>query len=97
MTASPRYFKELGDTVPVCADRDTLDQVAQLFAATQAHRVVVLDAGDYPVGLIQLPKLLPHILAGRSGQMAIVDLQPSVVEPLPAVAEPDHKADHQSD
>jgi signal transduction histidine kinase/CheY-like chemotaxis protein len=98
MTASPRYFKELCETVPVCSDRATVETVVQQFRVTQAHRLVLLDDSGAPIGLVQLPKLLSHILDGRSDQLAIVDVQPPVVEPLPPligggpVAEPDPRA-----
>jgi signal transduction histidine kinase/CheY-like chemotaxis protein len=93
MTASPRYFKELCETVPVCDHRATVETVVQQFRVTQAHRLVLLDDGGDPVGLVQLPRLLSHILDGRSDQLAIVDLQPPVIEPLSIGAGPRAESD----
>lgn len=49
-------------TVPVCSQTDSLAVVLEIFSQGKSDRVVVLDRQQYPLGVLQLRRLMPQMM-----------------------------------
>ncbi|HEY9871940.1 MAG TPA: CBS domain-containing protein, partial [Candidatus Obscuribacterales bacterium] len=75
-------LKEFIQPVPVVYQDADLDAVLEIFRQGECDRLVVVKQGQYPVGLVSLPSLMPHII----GKIKKTPIHPS--------ASPAEKANH---
>jgi signal transduction histidine kinase/CheY-like chemotaxis protein len=84
MAASTVYLQAFQEIVSVGLATDTVAAIAQKFCATLSHRLLLLDGQQRPIGMIYLPKLLIYLLSNEPQHLPINQVQPSLIEPLPA-------------
>ncbi|MEQ9672450.1 ATP-binding protein [Coleofasciculus sp. G2-EDA-02] len=87
-------LKECAAPVPICSQTTDLTALLEIFHASGSDSIVVVSEQQYPLGVVNLRKIIPHLLTGgRSaatlGERATEDfsqplseLEPSVIEPL---------------
>jgi signal transduction histidine kinase/CheY-like chemotaxis protein len=84
MAASTVYLQAFQEIVSIGQSTDTVATIAQRFCETLSHRLLLLDPQQRPIGVIYLPKLLSYLLSNQPQQMPIINVQPSLIEPLPS-------------
>ncbi|MBD1920449.1 response regulator [Microcoleus sp. FACHB-831] len=62
MSMPTRSLKEFMEPVPVCNETAGLATVLKIFSFGNCDRLVVVDKNEFPVGVLRLRTLMPHII-----------------------------------
>ncbi len=66
-------------TIPSCEMATTLNVVLEMFSQGQSDRVVVLDRQQYPIGVVQLRRLMPQLIQLSKNSNGL-DLPPNLTQ-----------------
>ncbi|MFP4100363.1 ATP-binding response regulator [Coleofasciculus sp.] len=87
-------LKECAAPVPICAQTTDLTALLEIFHASGSDSIVVVSEQQYPLGVVNLRQVMPHLLTGarsaatlgttatRDFSQRLSELEPSVIEPL---------------
>lgn len=87
-------LKECAAPVPICAQTTDLTALLEIFHASGSDSIVVVSEQQYPLGVVNLRQVMPHLLtramsaatlgttATRDFSQRLSELEPSVIEPL---------------
>ncbi|AFZ16201.1 ATP-binding response regulator [Allocoleopsis franciscana] len=87
-------LKEFAQATPVCSQTSGLADLLEIFSSSGCHAIVVVSPEHCPLGVVNLPKVMPHLLGARQsgdfpltmttrdGDRPICELEPPIIEPL---------------
>jgi len=87
-------LKECAAPVPICSQTTNLTALLEIFHASGSDSIVVVSEQQYPLGVVNLRQVMPHLLTGatsaetlgttatRDFSQRLSELEPSVIEPL---------------
>lgn len=85
-------LKECAAPVPICSQTTDLTTLVEIFHASGSDSIVVVSEQHYPLGVVNLRQVMPHLLTGatpaatpgatRNCSQRLSELEPSVIEPL---------------
>ena len=87
-------LRECAAPVPICSQTTDLTTLLEIFHGSGSDSIVVVSEQHYPLGVVNLRQVMPHLLTGatsaatlgttatRDFSQRLSELEPSVIEPL---------------
>jgi len=88
-------LKNFAQATPVCEQTSGLADVLEIFRSSGCEAIVVVSSQNYPLGVVTLPKVMPHLIwaqqpgetslaqAARNSDKPLSQLDPPIIESLP--------------